>query len=431
MEEVIKIFKQIQSTSSLNEKKQIISRNANNDLFKKCLNFLLDKNFVTGISSKKIKKHVDASSKLAPYYLCATSSFDKVIDYLTKNNTGKDDDIYEIQAFLLGHEDEREFYAKLVNKCIPGLIPTFDVMLGTSIEKCKIKDGTWFSISQKLNGNRCIYYKGEFYTRQGKKYSGLDHIKKDLEIINENIKTDYLNNSGNLYYMYNYTDYVFDGELIYKNNENLSDSQAFQKGTGIAQSKSGNKEELKLVIFDMLPLYQFINGISKETYRKRKERLNEFKKYETENIEVVKMFYDGTDQSKIWELLDYAEQNDMEGVMVNLDTPYECKRTKNLIKVKKFYEFDLKIIGYEEGTSRNKDKLGAFIVDFHGNAVNVGSGFSDLERENFWKNKENYIGRVITVKYKEVTKDKNTGLESLQFPVYCGMREIGKEVSYD
>ena len=53
MEEVIKIFKQIQNTSSLNDKKSIIAVNKDNELFKKCLVFLLDSNIVTGISDKK------------------------------------------------------------------------------------------------------------------------------------------------------------------------------------------------------------------------------------------------------------------------------------------------------------------------------------------------------------------------------------------
>lgn len=47
VEEVIKIFKQIQSTSSTNEKKAIIAANKDNELFKRCLVFLLDSNIVT------------------------------------------------------------------------------------------------------------------------------------------------------------------------------------------------------------------------------------------------------------------------------------------------------------------------------------------------------------------------------------------------
>ena len=426
MKEVIKLFKQIQETSSTNDKKTIIAANKDNELFKKCLVFLLDGNINTGISNKKINKKVEPSSELAPYYLCMNSTFEEVMDYLNKNNTGTDVDIYEIQCFLDGHKEDREFYeqmitksfklgadSKVINSVIPGLIPTWEVMLGTSIEHCKLPENTWFSLSQKLNGNRCTYYNGEFYTRQNKKYIGLNHIKADIEKIP------------------NAKEYVFDGELIYKNNEGLSDSSAFQKGTGIANNKSESKEELKLVLFDVLPKEEFDNKISKDTYKIRKKHLLDLKQYETENIEIVQMFYEGTDQSEIWKWLDYCEQHDMEGCMLNLDTPYECKRTKSLMKIKKFYDFDLQIVGYEEGTGRNKGRLGAFVVDYNGNKVKVGSGYSDEERVNFWNNRDKYIGRVITVKYKEISKDKKTGLESLQFPVYCGIRELGKEPSYE
>ena len=419
MEEIIKLFKQIQETSSINDKKTIITANKDNELFKKCLVFLLDGNINTGLSAKKIKKKVIKSE-----YILQT--FEDVMKYLEHNNTGTDNDISMIQAFLDVHEEDREFYeqmitksfrlgadSKVINSVIPGLIPTWEVMLGTSIEHCKLPENIWFSLSQKLNGNRCTYYNGEFYTRQNKKYIGLNHIKTDIEKIPSA------------------KDYVFDGELIYKNNEGLSDSSAFQKGTGIANNKSDNKEELKLVLFDILPREEFDKKISKETYKIRKQHLLDLKMYETENIEIVQMFYEGTDQSEIWKWLDYCEQHDMEGCMLNLDTPYECKRTKSLMKIKKFYDFDLRIVGYEEGTGRNKGRLGAFVVDYNGNQVKVGSGYSDEERVNFWNDRDKYIGRVITVKYKEISKDKKTGLESLQFPVYCGVRELGKEPSYE
>ena len=60
--------------------------------------------------------------------------------------------------------------SKTVNKIYgDNFIPTFDVMLGTAIEKCKINNGDWFSIGKKLNGSRCVFYKDDLYTRSGKK----------------------------------------------------------------------------------------------------------------------------------------------------------------------------------------------------------------------------------------------------------------------
>lgn len=427
--EVIKLFKQIQETSSLNDKKAIITVNKDDELFKKCLRFLLDGNIVTGISTKKIKKKVSPSSELAPYYLCASSTFEDVMEYLQKNNTGKDEDIYEIQSFLLGHEEDREFYeqmitksfrlgadAKLVNKCIPGLIPTFDVMLGTPIDKVKLKGDEQIFISRKLNGTRCAFIGDKCMTRQGKEYNGLDHIISDLHRLG-------LQNC------------FVDGELLYKNEERLSDSEAFQKGTGIAMSKDTDKSDLKLVIFDVFPLEEFWSGKSKESYYKRKKMLLEVKEDielfdEVKNIEVVQMCYEGTDHAEIWKWLDYAEDNDWEGIILNLDTPYECKRTKNLIKVKKFFSCDVKCTGIEEGSGRNKGTLGALICDYKGFPVNVGSGFSDSDRKHFWQHPEDVIGKIISVKYKEETKNKDGGI-SIQFPVFETVRFDKSQPSYN
>ena len=425
MKEVIRLFKEIQNTSSLNDKKAIVVANKDNWLFKDCLKFLLDGNVITGISDKKIAKKINGQTEI-----WNIKDFKELMKYLKKNNTGRDEDIGTVQWFLERQPEEyREFYtqmvtksfrlgadAKLVNKCIPNLIPTFDVQLGTSIEKTKLNGYEKIFISRKLNGTRCAFVGNKCMTRQGKEYKGLDHIIVDLQKL-----------VG--------TDTFVDGELIYKNKEGLSDSAAFQLGTGLAMSKSEDKSELKLVVFDMFPLSEFWNGKSKETYFVRKQSILELqKKIEElgiENVEIVEMFYEGNDHSEIWKWLDYAENHDYEGCIVNLDTVYECKRTKSLLKVKRFYTYDLEVVGVEEGTGRNKGTLGALVVKYKNNTVNVGSGYSDEERRYYWDNQDEIIGRVIEVKYKEITVDKKTGLESLQFPVYICRREMGKEPSYN
>ena len=430
MEEVIKLLKLIQNTSSLNEKQRILRENKDNELLKKCLVFLLDGNIVTGISTKKIDKMT--VSKAERYATFELKNFSEVIDYLKTHNTGTDVDVACIRRFICHKsksETECQFYeemvtkkfrlgadAKLVNKAIPGLIEEFNVQLGTSIEKVKLKGNELIYISRKLNGNRILFCGNECRTRQNKKYTGVDHIIKDLQDLG-------------------YSNMLVDGELLYKNKEGLSDSEAFQVGTGIANSKSNNKSELKFVVFDIFPLKEFWTGKSKEPYSIRSKALDELEEklkfHPTENIEVVERFYHGYDHNEIWKWLDYAEAHDYEGCIINLDEPYECKRTKSLLKVKKFYDFDLEIIGYEEGTGMLNGMLGSFLVKFKNNTVKVGTGFNIETRKLFWENRENLIGRVIQVKYKEISKDKKSGLESLQFPVFVCLREEGKEVSYN
>lgn len=83
-----------------------------------------------------------------------------------------------------------------------------------------------------------------------------------------------------------------------------------------------------------------------------------------------------------------------------------------------------------EGDGKYVGVLGSIVVDYKGNTVNVGSGFTDEQRKEYWAIKDELIGRIAQVKYKEVSKNKDTGLESLQFPVFEMLREKD-EVSYE
>ena len=414
MKKVIKIFKQIQETSGTNDKKAIIAANKDNELFKKCLVFLLDGNINTGLSAKKIAKKVEKSEYILP-------TFEDVMKYLAQNNTGTDNDISMIQAFLDEHEENREFYeqmitksfrlgadSKVINSVIPDLIPTFEIQLGTSIEKCKLVDGTYISISHKMNGTRCVFLNDQMKSRQNKLYNGLDHIVTDIKKLG-------------------LEDFFIDGELVYKNEEGLSDSDAFQKGCSIAMSKDNDKSQLKLVVFDIFPKDEFLNlHTSKKTYKDRRKDLDKLEKSINDsgitNLSVVERLYEGTDHSQIWKWLDYADEDmGWEGIMINLDTPYECKRTKNLIKVKRFFEKDLRCTKVNIATTgKYKGIMGSITCNYFDNTVDVGSGFNDSQREYFANHPEEIIGKIVSVKYKEETQNKD-GCKSLQFPVYMGI----------
>lgn len=417
---VAKILSEIQNTNSKLEKQRIIRENKDNKLFTDTLVFLFSPYILTGISTKKINKNVQR--------LAYTDNFDPnrfswetIKGYLEEHNTGTDKDIARVQNFLYNQPDDmKEFYtglitkslklgcdAKVINAVIPNLIPTFDVMLGTPMEKCKIKNGEWFSISQKLNGNRAVFVNGKMMSRQGKEFTGLEHIIDDIR----KFTTDSV---------------VFDGELVGKNVEGLSDSENFQKSTGIANSKDTDKSSLKYVIFDVLQLDEFQNGVSNFTYKHRRNLLlavkDKIAETRLENIEVVPMFYEGTDQSEIAKWLEYAEEHDYEGCMINLDRPYECKRVKHLQKVKAFKDIDLRCVSVNEAEAgRYKGTLGSITCSYKNGTVDVGSGFTDEQRDYYYNNPDEIVNKIVTVKYKEATTNKNGG-ESLQFPVFITVR---------
>ena len=427
IKELFNVCKELQNTSSRKSKEQIIHNNGDIVEFRLLLKFLFDNSVVTGLDIKKINKEV------RPYIEIDTGNylFVTLLYYLRTHNTGTDNDISFVQFYikkLTEDEEERNFLKEVVTKSLrlgvdiktvnkvlgDDFVPTFEVQLGTPIDKVTLAEGRKIFISQKLNGTRCVYYKGKLWTRNGKQYTGCDHIISDIiKMVNASYLTELM---------------VFDGELVLKDC-GLSDSEAFQKGTGIANSDKESKEELKLVLFDTIPQTYFERKTDKcDNYGKRKKTLLEhlqpiIKQLGLQSIDIVPMFYEGTDHNEIWNCLDKAEEQDMEGVIVNLDTPYEFKRSKNLIKVKKFYDIDLECVGINNGEKgKYKDTLGAIVCKYKDNFVKVGSGFTEEQRHYYHNNPNEIIGKVVSVKYKEATKSKD-GTESLQFPVFLCVRE--------
>lgn len=108
-------------------------------------------------------------------------------------------------------------------------------------------------------------------------------------------------------------------------------------------SKDIDKSQLKLVVFDIFPKEEFLNlHTSKKTYKERRKDLDKLEESiivsGITNLSVVERLYEGIDHSQIWKWLDYADEDmGWEGIMINLDTPYECKRTKKPYKSKTFF----------------------------------------------------------------------------------------------
>ena len=301
--------------------------------------------------------------------------------------------------------------AKSVNKIIQNLIPEWEVQQAYPIEKYPLQPGEWFSISQKLNGVRATYYRGKLIARSGVPFSGMDHIVSVFERWDPDHSL------------------VFDGELTLADSNGLSENEAFRIATGIVNSDAVNKTELSFTVFDTIQIDEFEepdDSVNKYRfpYRWRRNCLSSYKGLFTDDgpVRLLPVLYQGTDQSKIWEFLDKMVSEDKEGLMVNLDVPYLRKRHNGILKVKRFYTMDLPILRCEAGAGRLRNTLGSFVLDFGGAEVSVGSGFTDRERVDFWRRKEDLPGMICEVKYKEVSTDKKTGRSSLQFPVFVSLR---------
>ena len=140
--------------------------------------------------------------------------------------------------------------------------------------------------------------------------------------------------------------------------------------------------------------------------------------------------YIGSDLSEVEKWMSWAGANELEGIMVNLDKPYICKRSDSILKVKVMSTCDIRVIGFEEGTGKYEGKLGALVVDYKGFNCGVGSGFTDADRTYIWDNKEEYLGSIIEVQYFEESKNAQGGI-SLRFPIFKKLRTDKSAPSYN
>ena len=409
------------------KKMEVLREFKDNEDFRKLLYYALNPMLTYKISEHTLRKEVEYDPTITLtltdiYTICETLSNRKALDDAT---------VYQVCAYLqcMCNPEEAEFYIKLlsktlrlgvtaktVNKVIPGLIPEWEVQQAYPIDKYPVKNDTEFWLTQKLNGVRATYYKGKLYARSGVPFKGLEHITSVLEWLESEASYPQ----------------VFDGELTLKNKNSFSDNEAFRIATGIINSSDDDKTAICYTVFDVLPANEFEGGESKELYGKRRAQLEDIRAILPDEcpVYILPVLYHGSNSAKIDEYLEQMVREDKEGLMLNLDVPYKCKRHNGILKVKRFYTMDLRITGCEEGTGRLAGTLGAFVLDYKGNEVRVGSGFTDEQRTELWANRESIIGLLCEVKYKEISYDKNTGADSLQFPVFVTLRTDKDDVSF-
>jgi DNA ligase-1 len=270
----------------------------------------------------------------------------------------------------------------------------------------------------KLDGVRVLaVFNGNsvtLYSRNGKVFENFPQIQQFLED-NRNLFTHDNRTGGRC---------VLDGEIV---------GESFQKLMRQAHRKS-DVETSGMVyhVFDFLPLEDFERGYFNAQQSKRLAMLDpaRVRLQATDPVQIMPgMTVDLDSQEGHDTLQDFARASvaqGYEGIMIkDLDAPYECKRSSFWMKWKPTITVDLNITGVEEGTGRNQGRLGALICEGVDNGrdirVNVGSGLSDSDRDEFWSSRDILLGRVVEVEADAVTQNQD-GSFSLRFPRFVRFR---------
>ena len=220
---------------------------------------------------------------------------------------------------------------------------------------------------------------------------------------------------------------VLDGEVM---------SASFQDLMKMVHRKSDVKsDDAVLNLFDILTLREFQAGQGQYRQIDRSVTLAAWYQQFADhmpNVTVVGQelvdLRETSGQARFKQINQDAIAGGYEGIMIkDPSAVYECKRSTAWLKLKPYIEVSLNVVAVEEGTGRNEGKLGALICegidDGKNIRVNVGSGFSDSDRDSYWQSRQDIIGHTVEVRADAATKSQDSEETwSLRFPRFLRFR---------
>jgi DNA ligase-1 len=416
----------MKSTSSILAKEKILREYKREPFVRSCVLYTLDPFLMYGVTSKQVKELESKGSEggvIAPYkhlfgllndladrYITGHDACYHIMDYVDRNRK------YATLIYgILDKNIKTRANATLVNKVWgKGFIPKFDVALAKSYDDVEVDYSMGWYASRKLDGLRCICKidkdgVARFYSRKGKEFFTLGVLKEAV------------GRSG-------LSDIVLDGELCIV-KDGLEDFKQIIKEYN---KKDHTIAMPKFFVFDVLSDHEFYSGGSNYNLIQRLDRVLNCDL--PDGFEMLDQRWVLSDE-EVAEALAVAESQGHEGVILRKNTGYKGKRSGDILKVKKFKDAEFVVKAIENGKMRfiedgqdvERTTMTAAVIEYKGNDVGVGSGWSKEERERFYDVPARIIGKTITVRYKKESTNSD-GKVSLQFPtikaIYLGERSV-------
>jgi len=301
-------------------------------------------------------------------------------------------------------------------------IPIFGCQLAHDSANHEAKVAGKKLIEVKLDGVRVITIvradsRVDMFSRNGKELANFPHIAEQISSV--------IKQKGSSKSM----DVVLDGEIMSSSFQDLMKQ--------VHRKENVEAGDAVLNLFDVLPLADFEQGI----YNKDQTTRSQMVKFwvETNQVLLPNVTYVANElvdldtpegQARYKEINQKAIEGGYEGIMLKDPlAPYECKRSHAWLKLKPFIEVSLAVVAVEEGTGKNIGKLGALVCEGEDDGrqirVNVGSGFTDSDRDSFWNSRSGLIGNIVEVRADAITQNQD-GTYSLRFPRFKGFRGFTK-----
>ncbi len=410
----------LQSDSSSNAKVESLKKHLADDFVRKVFFYTYNPLYQFHVSSSLCQKKKDLRGKEYK------DLFALLDDLRTRVVTGHDA-VGAVNSFVAAHPGREDLIysvidkdlktrtaEKVINKAVPGLIPEFEVALAEKFEEkiVNFSKDKWCA-SRKLDGVRCLIVvddagKVTCFSRQGK-------IFETLGVVEEEVKKIGLKSV------------VFDCEVCLFNNDN-DDFQGIMK---LIRKKDFTIPNPVCKLFDFLTIEEFASKKSKRILSERLEGLAKVIPAKHAVLHVLPQILI-KDKKQYDEFMLEAVEKGWEGLILRKDATYQGKRSKDLLKCKNFSDAEYEVVDVEmgpfryvlEGREKEEEMLSCVTIKHKGYDVRVGSGWTIEERQYYFKNPKEILGKQISVQYFAESHNQN-GEISLRFPTVKAIH--GKE----
>lgn len=416
------IIQELKSTSSKNDKEAILKREhaVNNEELKQILYWCYDPQFnfyTTKIPEYETKREIyyatDALYQIVENVCSRKVTGNAALDYIAfvLSNTVKTDTL--IVESVIKRDLDCGVQESTINKVWKDLIKSPPYMSYSLFNEKLIKsiklpcyseikqDGLFADV--KVTHNSVSYS-----SRSGKE------LKFKLPSFVENELMSRCNTEG----------YVLHGEALV-----ISENGGFEPreiGNGYLNSDNVDPNKVVLVVWDVVTLKDYQARQSKVTFIDRRKGLcelithiNEPKHFQSTEAEICECVDDIIDHFVS------ARERGLEGTVVkNFNLLWADKKVKDGVKIKNQFDCEYRITGFQEH-SKKAGQIGAIFVESEDGKIKfkVGSGLTDAQRKLYYKQQEQLIGKIVTIRGNDIVSSESKDTYSIFLPRLIELRE--------
>jgi DNA ligase-1 len=432
--EIFQLIENVAITASKNEKEALIKRYAEDDEFKRVLEYAYNPFKTYGIAKVPDKQVSDGIKEFDE------TTWGVLDDLVSRNLTGNAarqavqaemDCLYENSAELLWRIIKKDlragFSESTINKAIKGLIPDFPYMRCSLPKAVKLSEWPWEDgvISQEKADGMFANVDHEpgglvrLTSRQGSEFP----IEK-FERLADEVRSRLV--AGN----------QFHGEIVVKRDGVVLERQI---GNGILNSvlsggDFGENECPIYMIWDSIPLESVVSKGKYNTHYRRRLAfiLKCLKDAPGDSISLIPTRIVHSMAEAYTHYRELLKQG-KEGTVIKTPVAiWKDGTSKEQVKLKLEFEVELEVTGFEPGNGKNETTFGSLICKSSCGELGVSvSGLSDAKRKEIHDNRANWTGMIVTVRANSVLKPgESSELHSLFLPRFVEER-MDKSVADD